>query len=392
VTPAARLAAAIGVLDAVAAGARAEAALTGWARGARYAGSGDRTAVRDHVFDALRRRRSLAALGGAATGRGLMLGALRAAGTDPAGLFTGAGHAPAPLTASEARHLAEPVAMTEAEALDCPDWLAPALRESLGGDFVPVMQALQARAPVFLRANLARAAPAAACAALAAEGIAAHPHPLAPTALRVEGPLRGLQATQVWQDGLVELQDAASQAVCAALPLVPGARVLDHCAGGGGKALAIAARLAAEGGGAVFAHDAAPRRMADLPVRAARAGTPVALLDDPAAQAPFDLVLTDVPCSGSGSWRRDPEGKWRLTPERLAELLRTQAEILDAAARLVAPAGTLAYATCSLLEAENGAQVAAFLARAPGWRRVEERRWTPRDGADGFHLALLTLA
>jgi 16S rRNA (cytosine967-C5)-methyltransferase len=158
--------------------------------------------------------------------------------------------------------------MTEAEALDCPDWLAPALRASLGADFVPVMQALQARAPVFLRANLARASPEAVRAALAAEGIAAHPHPLAPTALEVAGPLRGLQATRAWAEGLVELQDAASQAVCAALPLAPGARVLDYCAGGGGKALAIAARLAAEGGGAVFAHDAAPRRMADLPARA----------------------------------------------------------------------------------------------------------------------------
>jgi 16S rRNA (cytosine967-C5)-methyltransferase len=103
-------------------------------------------------------------------------------------------------------------------------------------------------------------------------------------------------------------------------------------------------------------------------------------------------VLTDVPCSGSGSWRRDPEGKWRLTPERLEALLRTQGEILDAAAPLVAPGGTLAYATCSLLAAENAAQVAAFLTRAPGWRLGAERRWTPRDGADGFHLALLTRA
>lgn len=391
-TPAARLAAAIAVLDTISTGKRAEAALSGWARAARYAGSGDRAAVRDHVFGALRRRRSLSALGGAATGRGLMLGALRAAGTDPAVLFTGDRHAPAPLAPAEAAHFACPVSMTEAQALDCPDWLEPALRASLGEQFAGVMRALQGRAPVFLRANRARVAPEAALAALAAEGIAARIHPLAPTALEVAGPVRGLAATQAWQCGLVELQDAASQAVCDALPLARGARVLDYCAGGGGKALALAARLAALGGGTVFAHDAAPRRMADLPARAARAGTPVPQLADAAAAAPFDLVLLDVPCSGSGSWRRDPEGKWRLTPERLAGLRHTQSAILDVAAPLVAAEGALAYATCSLLREENAAQVSAFLDREPGWRQVAERRWTPCDGADGFFLALLTRA
>jgi 16S rRNA (cytosine967-C5)-methyltransferase len=387
VTPAARIAAAIGVLDAIGAGARAEAALTGWARGARYAGSGDRAAVRDLVFDALRRRRSLAALGGAADGRGLMLGALRAAEADPAALFTGSGHAPAPLTPAEATHLAGAVQMTEAEALDCPDWLAPALKASLGAGFAPVMAALQQRAPVFLRVNLARATPAEAQAALAAEGVTTRPGPLATTALEVTGPARGITGTGAWRNGLVELQDAASQAVCGALPLGPGVRVLDYCAGGGGKALALAAR-----GAEVFAHDAAPRRMADLPERAARAGTPVTVLADPAARAPYHLVLTDVPCSGSGSWRRDPEGKWRLTAERLEALRAAQAGILDAAAILTGPAGRLAYATCSLLEAENSDQIAAFLARAPGWRLEAEHRWTPLDGADGFYLALLTRA
>lgn len=374
----------MGVLDTIAGGVRAEAALTAWARGARYAGSGDRAAVRDHVFDALRRRRSLAALGGGADGRGLMLGALRNAGTDPDALFTG-GHAPAPLTAAERAHLSRPAPMSEAEALDIPDWLAPALRDSLGDRFAPVMAAMRHRAPVYLRVNLARIPRNDAMARLAAEGIATRPGPLADTALEVTANARRIQHSATYAQGLVELQDAASQAVVAVLPVTPGMRVLDICAGGGGKALALAAR-----GAAVSAHDADPRRMADLPRRAARAGVRIPLLADPAAAGPQDLVLADVPCSGSGSWRRDPEGKWRLTPDRLQALLATQAAILDRAAGLVRPGGSLAHATCSLLRAENVDQSRGFLARHPSWRLMWDRDWTPLEGGDGFHLALLT--
>lgn len=383
-TPAARLAAAIEVLDAILAGARAETALGGWARGARYAGSGDRAAVRDYVFDALRRRRSLAALGGSETGRGLMLGALRAAGQDLAALFTGIGHAPPPLTPAEVAHLVAPPRMTEAEALDCPDWLMAPLRASLGDRFVPALQALQARAPVFLRVNVARIAVAGAAARLAAEGIVTRPVAMAQNALEVLENARGVSRSAVFAEGLVELQDAASQAVVEALPLAPGARVLDQCAGGGGKALAMAA-LGAE----VFAHDAEPRRMADLPVRAARAGVTVRLLADPAEAAPFDLVLVDAPCSGSGSWRRDPEGKWRLTPARLAALTATQAEILAQVAPLVARRGVLAYATCSMLHEENAARIEEFLSGRTGWRVERQKVWRPCEGGDGFFLAAL---
>ena len=387
-TPAARVAAAIEILDAIGAGAPAEQTLTRWARGARYAGSGDRAAVRDHVYDALRRWRSLARLGGAETGRGRMLGALRAAGVDPAGLFGGPGHAPGALTASEAAHFAQPPAMTEAEALDCPDWLEPALRHSLGAEFAPVLRALQSRAPVFLRANLARGPRAAAAAALAEEGIDTIPSPVADTALEVTAGARRLRQSRAFAAGLVELQDAASQAVVAELAPASGLRVLDLCAGGGGKALALAAHAGVE----IWAHDAYSARMADLPARADRAGVQIRQIARPEDAAPFDLVLADVPCSGSGSWRRDPEGKWRLTPERLGELCDIQAQILDRGTALTAPGGRLAHATCSLLAEENTAQVAAFLDRHPGWRLDRQMRWTPLQGCDGFHLAILTHA
>jgi 16S rRNA (cytosine967-C5)-methyltransferase len=183
----------------------------------------------------------------------------------------------------------------------------------------------------------------------------------------------------------VELQDASSQAVVEALPLSDGMRVLDHCAGGGGKTLAMAARGAVR----LYAHDIAPRRMADLPDRARRAGISVTLTDQPETAAPYDLVLVDAPCSGSGSWRRDPEGKWALTPERLAALLTEQAAILDRVAPMVRPGGVLAYATCSLLGAENGAQIDQFLSRRTGWVRQAERSFSPLDGGDGFYLCVL---
>ena len=223
-TPAARVTAAIDLLDAWLAGAPAEQLLTTWARGHRFAGSKDRAAIRDHVFEAIRCRRSFAALGGAEpgaeTGRTLMLGALVAAGRDPGEIFTGEGHAPAPLGPGEGAgpDLAE---LTDEVRLDCPDWLAADLRASLGPDFAEVMAMLRHRAPVFLRVNLARGTVAEAQAALAVEGIATRPHGLAATALEVTEGARRIQGSAAYRDGLVELQDVASQAVVAALGVAP---------------------------------------------------------------------------------------------------------------------------------------------------------------------------
>jgi 16S rRNA (cytosine967-C5)-methyltransferase len=147
--------------------------------------------------------------------------------------------------------------------------------------------------------------------------------------------------------------------------------------------------MAARAGLRLYAHDVAPGRMADLPGRSERAGVQVTLTDRPEAEAPYDLALVDAPCSGSGSWRRDPEGKWRLTPERLAELVALQAGILERVLPLVAGEGVLAYATCSLLEAENRGQVEAFLGRHPDWGLVKDRVLTPLSGGDGFYVAIL---
>lgn len=382
-TPGARAAAAIGVLDRHLAGEAVERALTNWGRSSRFAGSGDRAAVRDLVFDALRCKRSFAALGGAATGRGLILGGLRAVGTDPGDIFTGEGHAPAKVGPDEGGR--QPVG---AEVIDVADWLLPVLEASLDDVTVPVLQAMQSRAPVFLRVNLRKASVPQALARLAGEEIAAQPHPLAKTALEVTEGARKIQTSECFRSGIVELQDASSQAVVEALPLRDGMRVLDHCAGGGGKTLAMAARARMK----IWAHDSNPRRMADLPERARRAGVVVTLTEAPEAVAPFDLVLVDAPCSGSGSWRRDPEGKWALNAARLADLITVQAAILRRAAEMVAPSGTLAYATCSLLTPENDAQVDAFVQANPRWSVQMRQQFLPTSGGDGFFVALLTRA
>ena len=383
-TPAARLSAAIEILDHILDGDAAEKALTNWARGSRYAGSKDRAAVRDHVFSALRCKRSFMALGGAQTGRGIVLGLLRAQGIKPDEMFTGIGHAPTPLTDEERTQGGTPEGNA---ALDIPDWIAPQLAASLGDDFAPVCHALQERAPVFLRVNILKTNLKQAIIDLTEENIQTNPHPLSSTALEVTENPRRVHLSAPYMDGRVELQDAASQAVVDLLPLRPDMRVLDYCAGGGGKVLAMAARALAS----YFAHDANPQRMKDLPDRAQRAGASVTLLepDEVADSGPYDLVLCDVPCSGSGAWRRSPAGKWESTPEKLDQLREIQAEILTKAAALVAPDGVLAYTTCSLLDAENSEQIEAFTADSD-WKCSSQTRFTPLDGGDGFFCALLT--
>ncbi|WP_407493095.1 RsmB/NOP family class I SAM-dependent RNA methyltransferase [Pseudooceanicola sp. MF1-13] len=388
-TPEARIATAAELLDAILQGQPAEQALTTWARRSRFAGSKDRAAIRDHVFDALRCRRSYAYLGGAEEGRALMLGHLIAQGIDPKTVFTGQGHAPSELTEDELAR-AKPLDVLsdapEAVAGDMPDWLWPLLRDALGDDTPAVADRLRHRAPVFLRVNLAKTDVATAQASLTSEGIDTQPHSLADTALEVTSGARQVARSRAYMDGWVELQDAASQAVTAALPLSNGMKVLDYCAGGGGKTLSMAGRVKAE----FTAHDANRARLNDLPDRARRAGVQVRI--DAAPKGPYDLILCDVPCSGSGSWRRSPEGKWALTPDRLADLTAIQSDILSKTAPMVAPGGTLAYATCSLLRAENEERIAQFLHTHPDWQMTMDRRWSPLDGGDGFFLACLTRA
>ncbi len=383
-TPGARVSAAIEVLDAIAGGLAAEQALTRWARQSRFAGSKDRAAVRDHVFDVLRQKRTAAYFGRGETGRALMIGVLHWQGADLDALFTGDGHAPAPLSVEERTFPDAPE--DRATRLNLPDWLLPLFDAALGEKADVAAIALQERGPICLRVNTARIKVSAAQEILAEDGVQTHSNPLADAALTVTQGTRRIRNSRAFIEGYVELQDAASQAVVAALP--QGGRVLDYCAGGGGKALALAMDRSRQ----ITAHDIDPRRMSDLPPRAERAGVEISMADTEQAKAgsPYDLVLCDAPCSGSGAWRRAAEGKWTLTADRLTELTTIQDQILDTAASLTASQGVLAYATCSLFREENEARVEAFLIRHPEWKVIRMDRHDVTSDGDGFFSAQLT--
>ena len=385
-TPAARVAAAIEILDMIGDGLPAEQVLTRWGRSNRFAGSKDRAAIRDYVFDVMRIRRSAAWLGRAGTGRALMIGLLRAQGIAPETLFTGEGHAPAPLMDYE-EALAEGE-LPQHDAWNLPDWLVELFSEALGDEAENTAMALQERAPVTLRINTSKTDTSKAVLMLNEAGVEVIENPLSPTALTVVEGNRRIRNSTAYLEGFVELQDASSQAVVDALP--KSLRVLDYCAGGGGKALAIAAR----GADAIFAHDIDPSRMRDLPLRAARADAEITQLESSelARSGPYDLVLVDAPCSGSGSWRRAPEAKWRLTREQLDQTMQVQDNILEQAMALVAQGGTLAYATCSILPDENRARVDAFLERHADWKCVWDRTFAVNDLGDGFYAAHLQQA
>ncbi|WBU61900.1 RsmB/NOP family class I SAM-dependent RNA methyltransferase [Paracoccus albus] len=382
-TPAARINAAIGILNDVLSGQPAEQALLSWSRKSRFAGSGDRAAIRDLVFEALRRRDSLAALGGGLHGRGLMIGLLRANGTDPATIFTGEGYAPETLSADE---VTGGVPAAEATNMhDLPEWLWPQWQASLKEDALSAAHQMRSRAPIWLRVNPHKADPATIRDQLAHQGIETEKAPQSATALRVIEGERRVSGSQAYMEGWVELQDLSPQLACEMLPLSTGIRVLDYCAGGGGKSLALAARVDIE----VTAHDIAPDRMKDLPARASRAGVEIKIAPTSPIDKKYDMVVADVPCSGTGTWRRTPDAKWRLKSDDLEAMIETQAQILRETAPLVRSGGHLAYMTCSVLERENEKQADNFLLHHPDFSEIARERWLNPRGSDGFFLSLM---
>lgn len=391
---AARYAAAIEILDDILAGAPAEKALTRWARGHRFAGSKDRAAIRDHVFDALRTRRSSAALGGSETGRGIVIGLCRRQGVDLSSVFSGEGHAPSPLTEQEQSLEFETVdahlrALPPAERLDCQDWVFERFSIQLGDGSEKILAGLQNRAPVFLRVNTLKGTPDDARDMLAQDGIIVTQVTDFKNALDVTENARKIRLSNAYLSGLVELQDISSQSSVSDLNIPSNARVLDYCAGGGGKSLALAAHSARPP--AIYAHDIEAARMRDLPDRAARAGANILPVgsDELAALAPFDVVFVDAPCTGSGTWRRTPDSKWRLTEDDFENYCRTQAELVEKTAHLVVHGGMLVYATCSLFREENEDQIDGFLRSHADWVQISSIRADGETGGDGFYHAVI---
>lgn len=388
-TPAARVQAAIELLDSIITAARAKGApadriIADYFRARRYAGSKDRRAVRDLVYRAIRLCGPVPE-----SGRAAML-AVAAQDDAVAVLFDGSPHGPAPRAEGE-----EP-----AKTGLAPKWLAAALRASdLGG---PEIAALVTRAPLDIRVNALKADRADIVLPEAGEPLASAQGLRFATGTPVE-------QWEAYAQGLIEVQDLGSQLIVEALPVAPGDTIIDLCAGGGGKTLALAARLG--NAASIIAADTDKRRLGNLAPRAARAGAAVdhVVLLDPgremAALGPWagkaDHVLVDAPCSGSGTWRRSPEGRWRLDRGELARLNGLQDHVLDVAAQLVRADGSIAFVTCSLLDAEGPDRINAFLERHPGWRaemlalplgrpRGAGVRLDPlHDGTDGFFIACL---
>ena len=385
-TPAARVQAAIEIVDqvidaATTGGAAADTLVQRYFATRRYAGSKDRRAVREHVYAAIRLCGPVPPSGRAA----MLLLADRDAGV--AAAFDGSTHGPAPIGADEPR----------AVPGLAPTWLEAALIESgLPQDALP---ALVDRAPLDVRINPLRATEA------LPEG---EPLPHGLHGLRLPSGTR-VETLDAYRDGAIEVQDAGSQIVGLALPVAPGDRIIDLCAGAGGKTLALGARMANQG--LLLACDTDRARLQQLSPRAERAGVTIveARLLNPGREREMladaigaaDGVLVDAPCSGTGTWRRNPEARWRLDPTRLARFVATQAQVLATGAALVRPGGSLVYIVCSLLDAEGAGQVESFLADHPGWRaepldlpagrpRGQGVRLDPaRDGTDGFFVARL---
>jgi 16S rRNA (cytosine967-C5)-methyltransferase len=389
-TPAARLQAAIEVLDLVIAaagdnGPPADRIVSDWLRPRRFAGSGDRRAVRELVFAAIRSCGEVPASGRAA------MRLLACEDASLAVLFDGSRHGPAPIDP------AEPVARPGI----APRWLEDMLAgSSIGGDEAA---ALLDRAPLDLRVNTLKARRDTIDLPVPAEATAA------PQGLRLPFGTP-VEQWQAYRDGLIEIQDTGSQLACVAVAAQPGETVIDLCAGAGGKTLALAADMGNRG--ALIASDTNLERLSRIGPRARRAGTAIietVLLDpgrEDAALAGWrgraDAVLVDAPCSGTGTWRRNPEARWRLTEAQLVRYVAVQARLLDLAAALAQPEGRLVYVTCSLLDAEGAGQVESFLARHPDWcalppslpagrNRGGGIRLEPhRDATDGFFVAHLT--
>jgi 16S rRNA (cytosine967-C5)-methyltransferase len=355
-------------------------ALKDWGLAHRFAGSGDRAAIGGLVFDALRRRSSAAYLMGASTPRAILFGALRLergmSADSIARLADGVRYAPPPPDHAEADALAATGLAGDAPAHvrgDYPEWLDPYFAAVFGEERADEGAALSRRAPVDLRVNTLKADRNMAATALAHLGAA--PTPWSPVGLRIalsaDAKSPPLHAEPSFIDGLIEIQDEGSQLAAQLSGARQGETVVDLCAGGGGKTLALAALMA--NSPRSVATDADIRRLAPIHARIARAGvsnvevrTPrgeAELLDDLAGAV--DLVLIDAPCTGIGAWRRNPDAKWRVRPGAIETRMKAQDAALDRAARLVRPGGRIAYITCSLLDEENGARVRAFTGRHP---------------------------
>ena len=395
-------------------------ALKSWGDSARYAGSKDRAWVSGLVMDMLRRRRSLAWRMGDDSPRAAALGVLAFDWVWPLGRIAEAAgdapHGPGALTEAETAAFAasaDLAAAPPAVRADVPDWIEPSFRRAFGEAAGREGAALSERAPVDLRVNLLKTDPERGAKAL--QPLHAAPASVLPTAFRIPAPdpterAGAVETIPAFSKGWFEVQDLGSQIAAACAGEVKGAQVLDLCAGGGGKTLALAAMMGNTG--QIYAYDSDARRLADTIRRGDRAGIRNLQVRSPVTgdalkglDARMDVVFIDAPCTGTGAWRRHPDTKWRLKPETLKQRMDDQDAVLDLGVRFVKPGGRIVYVTCSVLPEEDEDRVEAFLARQPDFRLRPatdhpdlQRFLTPQgylrlspasSDTDGFFVAVL---
>ncbi len=400
-TPGARLAAAAEVLAEIfARKAAADRTLSGWGKAHRFAGSKDRAAIAERVYACLRRRNECAFAMDDESPRALVIGSLAVVDALDVerieALAIDGTHSLGALTSNERERLQTVRRATDPwVALNYPRWLHEDLEATFGADLEREMAALNTRAPLDLRVNTLKADRAAIIEELTAAGFQATARAV-PTAIRLADENAKITAQPAYTEGRIEIQDEASQRAVLFANAKPGDTVIDLAAGAGGKSIALAAAM--QNQGHVIACDIDPGRLHHMAPRIIRAGaTIVDVLGDPygpvvttAKGEGADLVFVDAPCSGTGTWRRNPESKWTLDRARMATFRAAQTKLLDRAAELTKPAGRILYAVCSVLPAEGQAQVKAFVARHPAWRVAQVMTLTPaRDGTDGFYAAVL---
>lgn len=393
-----RLTAAIEVLADIEARKRPAAdALRDWGLSHRFAGSGDRAAIGNLVYDALRKRASHAFIMGEDTPRALVLSVVASDwGEDIAALsaeFATDRFAPAALSDAELQALQSPERLDGAPdhvRAEIPEWLAASFATAFGPQWIAEGQGLAQRPPLDMRVNTIKSDIARVLKSL--RRFDAEPGGLAPNAVRIAAGTRDARTPNVQTDegyikGWFEIQDQGSQIVSALVDAEPGQQVLDICAGGGGKTLAMSAAMTNKG--QVFAYDADRARLAPIHDRLKRAGVRNVQVVNPDPGALDDLerrmdrVLVDAPCTGTGTWRRRPDAKWRLSQAQLQARVVEQTEVLENAARFVRPGGELVYVTCSLLPEENGNRIANFVAQHPDFSPVRVAdRWAACLGAD----------
>lgn len=373
-----RIAAAIEVLAEIEARKRpASEALKGWALDHRFAGAGDRAAIGNLVYDALRKRASHAWRMGDGSPRALVLSVVvNDWRQDPGALNADFGtdrFAPEPISQAEAARLSDDSFFRSAPdhvMADTPEWLVTSLERNFGDSWVGEGQGMTQRPPLDMRANTLKSSRDRVAKSLARfnpRNCAIAPDGLRIPSGRTDARTANVQADEGYQKGWFEVQDEGSQIVSLLAGAKPGEQVLDLCAGAGGKTLALAAAMG--NSGQIFAYDSERPRLAPIHERLKRNGVRNVQVRNPDAGALDDLlgkmdrVLVDAPCTGTGTWRRRPDTKWKLTPAQLEARVAEQAAVLDQAVRFVKPGGELVYITCSILPEENDDQVDAFLGR-----------------------------